>query len=252
MTNLTYTLYTYWADSDRLDYYNCANTVEFQSKAELFEYVKTKTEWDFRLNKKYYAILIGMITHVNDVRKYFSYSGCEFSRFDMVETAYLIKDSNGKTFDLRNYIGELEAFDVEAYRNSPEHVPCPKLEKSEAGQAYREARWALAEKLSERKSYWHYCRSVQTTQEHRKAYIEDYKGLIRGKRRPHTLPTAWNDLWFHEEKTWKARDKRARRQWAADSKRNSRNAKAFQSDYDSSVNQCDEYVGDYNIADYYL
>ena len=69
------------------------------------------------------------------------------------------------------------------------------------------------EKLYEGKSYWSYYRRIQTTQERRYAADHEHRPFVRGRRSYANLPNSWDDYYFRREKNWKARDKKARRQW---------------------------------------
>lgn len=58
-------------------------------------------------------------------------------------------------------------------------------------------------------------RRPRTTQERRWASAwddEDFMPPVRGKRRSHNLPNAWDDVYSHNQKSWKKQSKR-RRQW---------------------------------------
>jgi hypothetical protein len=75
--------------------------------------------------------------------------------------------------------------------------------------ARRERMWALYEG----KSYWYYFRNIRTTQERRAAANPEHFPYIRRSRSLRGLPSAYDDIPACREKNWKARCKKARRQW---------------------------------------
>ena len=123
---------------------------------------------------------------------------------------YMTHDEKGRVVDLRNYEDELYAFDNKGYitdRNAESYAKWSV--KWEANTLKFENR----EKLCEGKSYWGYYRRIQTTQERRYAAAPEHKPFVRGQRSYANIPNSWDDYYFRREKNWKARDKKARRQW---------------------------------------
>jgi len=53
---------------------------------------------------------------------------------------------------------------------------------------------------------YHYYRSPKTTQERRDSCDDEHKDLVRPSRNRSNLPTSWDDINVHHNKTWK--DKR--------------------------------------------
>lgn len=56
-----------------------------------------------------------------------------------------------------------------------------------------------------KKIYRPFLRHPRTTQERRFNCDEDHKKLTRGRRR--NLPSAWDDLWIRDKKSWKEKRK---------------------------------------------
>jgi len=125
---------------------------------------------------------------------------------------YLTRSVEGRVIDLRNYEQDLYAFDAESYADA---LRAAKREQWDAWQAARNAKWEKARKLCEGKPYWGYYRRIRTFQEMRYTADPEHKPYIRGKRSRSSLPDAWDDFRVRRQKSWKARDKKAARQWAA-------------------------------------
>ena len=72
--------------------------------------------------------------------------------------------------------------------------------------------WKNKKPLIEGEWYWGMFRNIRTTQERRYSCASEHKPFVRGKRSIRGLPSAWDDIFIHREKTWKART-RLKRQW---------------------------------------
>jgi hypothetical protein len=132
-----------------------------------------------------------------------------------VNIGYLVKDEKGRILDLRNYADEVYKFDIAKYNKDIREKNRTAWEKQ---WVEREALWDKKQKLYEGKPYWGYYRNIRTTQERRYNCIKEYKAYIRSRRSFSNLPHAWDDLYFHREKTWKARTK-VKKQWLVNKKR---------------------------------
>ena len=123
---------------------------------------------------------------------------------------YLVKDEVGRVIDMRKYEEELKKFDAVTRRN---------IENKKRREIFK-IKWALTEakrdkdrELREGKSYWAYYRHMKTHQERRLNDAPEIRQYVRGRRSPAMLPTAYDDIYFHREKNWKSRNRKARRQW---------------------------------------
>ena len=138
-------------------------------------------------------------------RQTVAYSECFY-------VGYLTYDSTDRVVDLRNYLNELYAFNDASYEKQERLA---RREQWETRNAAHEAHWEKARRLYEGKAYWKYYRRVKTTQERRYAADKEHKPYVRGKRSFASLPNSYDDLYFRREKTWKARNKKTRKQWGA-------------------------------------
>ena len=121
---------------------------------------------------------------------------------------FLVKLGN-KIIDLRVYTEKLNNFDKAGYEKKV------RLRRNEAWQKKEEHRNKVldrAKKLREGKFYWNYYRRIRTTQERKFASDPIHSKFVRGRRSFSSLVNAYDDLYFHREKTWKARSK-YKNQW---------------------------------------
>lgn len=59
---------------------------------------------------------------------------------------------------------------------------------------------------------YHFCRHPRTTQERRIGYDKDHAKYTRGGRKPAQLPTSYDDIFYHRQKSWKKKSKKPK-QW---------------------------------------
>ena len=82
----------------------------------------------------------------------------------------------------------------------------------------RSWRWGYWHHAGLKKAVWPTWRSPKTTHEQRWAHAWDDEefapknGFARGRRRAHALPNSWDDIYGHNDKSWKTQSKR-RHQW---------------------------------------
>jgi hypothetical protein len=153
---------------------------------------------------------------------------------------YLTKDSRGRVVDLRNYASEVLTFDVRAYYYSQDAA---NREKRKAERAIREASWDKARELREGKEWWGYFHNPRIMPEKRQVFNDRYKGLIRGKRSLKNLPDSWSDeIPCVREKSWKARDKKARRQYEVRLPKHIATIQTTQKSFSSDDDEGDFYV----------
>jgi len=191
----------------------------FYSKEALYNYVRKFDYTDF------YGVpcnhfLEATMCHINESRRHHQSIDSRHYRRSPINTVqirndsyflgYLTHDSLGRVIDLRNYTKELYTFNNAAYE---EQQRLARREYWELRNSERDKRWEKAHKLYEGKVYWAYYRRIRTTQERRYAADTEHKPYLRGSRSFHNLPNAYDDLYFRREKSWKARNKKVRRQW---------------------------------------
>jgi len=121
---------------------------------------------------------------------------------------YLTKDAKNRVIDLRNYVTELYAFDLNGYEDE---IHSRRWEEYAIQCVIRDAE--QEKDLREGKDYWAYYRRMQTTQERRYSQDPDHKPFVRSRRSFASLPNEWDDYYFRREKSWKARNKKAKRNW---------------------------------------
>ena len=184
---------------------------KFSSIDALYSYVRS---FDYKEDKNH--LLDAVMTHKNDSLRH-RYT-MEIRSFAGKKTTdeyywlgYLITDEKGRTLDLRNYKKEIYTFDNKKYLAEKQALHREKWRKKyEIRDVLREKKL----KLYEGKHYWSYYRAIRTTQELRWAANPENKGFVRGRRSRASLPNAYDDYYFKREKNWKARNKKAKRQWA--------------------------------------
>jgi len=181
----------------------------FETQDEFFHFVRG-FDYKDQYNRQRNHFLDATMCHVRDARRHvhsYLFHSRHVSRYYL---GYLTRDAKGRVIDLRNYTSELYAFDNNKYvatRNATRRA------ERELYCATRDAKWEKLKRLWEGKTYWSYYRRIQTTQERRYAASPEHKPFIRGRRNFAMLPNSWDDFYFHREKSWKARDKKARSQW---------------------------------------
>jgi len=185
----------------------------FATRETLFRYVR---EFDYHERKngvkklKHNDFLKAVMCNPNDSRRHEQlynsriYDACYY-------LGYLVNDDEGRIIDLRNHVDEIYALDLTAEAKKrrvdwEEEWAIRRLE-------FMRETWEERNGLYEGEPYWGYYRRIQTMNERRQACNDQYSGLIRVRRKAKTLPTAWDDLYFHREKSWKARNTKARRQY---------------------------------------
>jgi len=189
----------------------------FKTKDEFYAYVR-RMDYTNYCKKRSNYFLEAVMCNPNDTQRHHKYFvrrypfyNTETAGYDCYYVGYLTKDSKNRIIDLRDYVTELYAFDLEAYKSKMNSQRCMKFATL---QEVRNTEWDKDNKLREGKHYWTtYYRRIQTTQERRYSQDLDHKPFVRGRRSFARLPNAWDDLYFHREKNWKARDKKARRNW---------------------------------------
>jgi hypothetical protein len=180
---------------------------EFDSKESLFYFVR-RYDYVNKHGKRGNKFLEATMTLPNDaLRHRFMDRYCYPSTYKCV--GYYLKNSEGRTIDLRHYTDELQKFDIEAYfnkLNSEQHRSC--LSSMESAEWYAE----LAEKKANAEKLYGYgwdgisLRGFRTKQERRWACDKEHKPFIRGKRRK--LPEPWGtEIHTILSKSWKDRRK---------------------------------------------
>ena len=192
----------------------------FGGKDELFAYVRSR-DYFSRGGERRNHILDATMCNPNDsIRHKQAFDWHHPNRWsagdDFYHLGYLAKDENGRVIDFRNYTDELYGFDLAAHEKAQWAIRCEKLQEK---YAIRDAKWEKDKQLREGENYWSYYRRIRTTQERRHACNSEYTGLIRGKRSCANLPNSWDDFYFHREKSWKARCKKASRQYETNLKK---------------------------------
>jgi len=191
---------------------NGVTTHYFKTEAEFYSYVR-KFDYYSRDGKIRNCFLEATLCNPNDAlrhRQGFDRWKPDVWSEDFFQLGYLTKDDKNKVIDLRNYTDELYAFDVESYINKNHEIW---LKKHRAARALRETYWDKTVRLREGEKYWSYWRRIRTTQERKLTFNDEYAGLIRSKRSFPNIPHQWDDFYFHREKSWKARSKKAHRQY---------------------------------------
>ena len=191
----------------------------FDDKDALFHYVRAFDYIDIYGGQRN-RFLDATMVNVKDSRRHRQYFDsrqeynfrsvdCYPGVFECYYLGYLASDSSDRVIDLRNYVRELYKFDDVSYKA---FIRQSRNAKWSLKVAQRDARWEKAKMLTEGKDYWSYYRRIKTTRERRYAADSDHKPFVRGRRSFASLPSAYDDLYFHREKSWKARTKR-RRKW---------------------------------------
>ena len=122
---------------------------------------------------------------------------------------YLVKEDD-RIIDLRDYLQEIEDFDLNAYNRAKYDAWKQKFLEI---QAVRRVDLEKSAAMQEGEFYWSYYRKVRTAQERRCAADPEMKPFIRPARNLANLPTLWDEDYFLRENNWKARNKKARKQW---------------------------------------
>ena len=207
--SVIYTVFSYHGCSSEDD----VRVFEFETLEELFHYVRAFDYID-KHGRQRNRFLDTTICNASEAQKSWCEpvqgNECIFYRPVIYYDGYLTQDINGKIIDLRKYIKELYAFDDRAYKAAMYAERCA---EREARYAVRDAKKEKTEKLCEGKSYWRRFRRIRTTQERRYAADSDHKPFVRSRRNFANLPNSWDELYFPREKSWKARDRKARCQW---------------------------------------
>ena len=189
----------------------------FDTQDEFFHFVRGFDYKDL-YNRQCNQFLDATMCHIRDARRHVH--SCLFrcghvSRYPLIPgfdyyLGYLTRDAKGRVIDLRNYTNELYTFDNDKYVAAG---IATRRAEWESHCAIRNAKWEKLKRLWEGKTYWSYYRRIQTTQERRYAADPEHKPFIRRRRSFAMLPNSWDDFYFRREKSWKARVKKARRQW---------------------------------------
>ena len=204
-----YTVFSYHGCSSEDD----VRVFEFETLEDLFHYVRTFDYID-KHGRQRNRFLDATICNASEAQK----PGRElvycneqiFHRSTTYYDGYLTQDNNGKVIDLRYYTNELYAFDDKSYRAAKY---AKRRAEREARSAARDAMREKADRLTEGKDYWRCYRRIKTTQERRYAADPGHKPFVRSRRSFANLPNSWDELYFPREKSWKARDRKARCQW---------------------------------------
>jgi len=194
----------------------------FDTQDEFFHFVRG-FDYKDQYNRQRNQFLDATMCHVRDARRhvhsYLFRSGL-VSRYRLIPgcdnyyLGYLTRDAKGRVIDLRNYTNELYAFDNDKYVAARNATRRAEWESWRAiSDAIIDAEWEKRNRLLEGKTYWSYYRPIQTTQERRYAADPEHKPFIRGRRSFAMLPNSWDEFYIRRQKNWKARDKKARRQW---------------------------------------
>ena len=186
---------------------------EFETLDELLYHIRG---FDFvdKYGRQQNKFLDSTICSENDAFKtgseYYYSNGEIYSRPISYLYGYLTYDSDGRVIDFRNRKDELYSFDYKAYSNMRYAA---RRDSIQAKYNARDAMWEKKNRLYEGEKYWRYYRRIRTTQERRYAADAEHKPHVRCRRNTTNLPDNWDELLFRREKSWKARDKKACRQW---------------------------------------
>jgi len=199
-------------------------TLTFPDQSAFFHYVRS---FDYAAydGRYFNHFLDATMCHINESRRHRQSFDSQHNRRKYVDTVnrggniyfigYLTHDCSGRVIDMRNYTNELYSFDGASYEDQQRLI---RHECWEEKEVVRDACWERANKLYEGKDYWRYWRIIRTTQERRYSVSEEHKPYVRGRRNFANLPNSYDDLHFCREKSWKARNKKARSQWAVNLK----------------------------------
>ena len=195
-------------------------TLTFPDQPAFFHYVRSFNYTNYSGSRRNH-FLDATMCHINESRRYRQSFDSHRHRPNYIDTTnrgsnvyfigYLTHDDTGRVIDMRNYTNELYSFDNASYKDQQRLI---RHEYWEAEFVVRDALCEKASELREGKDYWSFYRRIRTTQERRYSASKEHKPFIRGRRSCANLPDSYDDLDFHREKSWKARDKKARSQWA--------------------------------------